>query len=144
MQRAVNKILDEYPLIILEDGEMAIDYLRGREPYSNRQDFPMPCLVLLDLKLPCKNGIEVLRWIRSEPALILIPVIMLTSSRETKDVQLAYRAGANSFVVKPNSIQVQEDFVRSLQQYWFVFDEAARSTGLSRPIAFVEEQPMAG
>src|SRR6185503_2037849 len=83
---------------VVGDGEECIAYLSGTGKFSNREEFPLPDLLLLDLKMPRVNGFEVLRWIRSKPSLSSLRVIVLTSSERIKDVNEAYALGANSFL----------------------------------------------
>lgn len=106
------------PLQVLPDGRVAIDYLLGVEPYSNRNEFPLPCLVLLDVKLPKKSGIEVLQWMRATPEFAMLPVIMLTSSDSEADVQRAYTHGANGYLVKPGSPKELLVMVKAIKDYW--------------------------
>src|SRR6266481_5304479 len=87
------------PLHVVRDGNEAIAYLKGVGRYTNRVEYPLPSLLLLDLKMPHTNGFEVLQWIRSEPNLRALRVIVLTSSAELCDVNEAYHLGANSFLV---------------------------------------------
>ena len=89
------------PRHFVESGEEAINYLVGVGPYSDREKYPLPALVLLDLKLPVMDGFEVLKWIRSQPSLKDLRVVVLTSSTHIRDVNQAYKLGANSFLVKP-------------------------------------------
>src|SRR6516162_682562 len=89
------------PIQIVKNGEDAIAYLKGEGRFANRAEFPLPELVLLDLKLPGTDGFEVLRWIRMEPGLTGLRVVVLTSSEHIRDVNLAYALGANSYLVKP-------------------------------------------
>jgi CheY-like chemotaxis protein len=101
-----------------DDGQRAIDYLQGVAPFNDRATYPLPSLVLLDLKLPLMHGFEVLSWIRKHPATKNIVVIVMTSSSEDKDVEKAYELGANAFLVKPASIDKLTDIVRSLDVFW--------------------------
>lgn len=101
MKRAARQAEILNPLQVAQDGQEAVDYLTGLGEYADRQRFPLPCLVLLDLKLPRVTGFEVLKWIREQPALKDTVVIVLTASRLAPDVDLAYRLGANSYLVKP-------------------------------------------
>jgi CheY-like chemotaxis protein len=101
MQRAFEKARLANPLRIVRDGEEAIDYLAGEGIYSDREKYPIPLLVLLDLKMPKRSGFEVLAWLRSQEYLSSLPVVVLTSSEEVPDVAKAYRLGANSYLVKP-------------------------------------------
>src|SRR4051812_11872496 len=89
------------PTRVVTDGDQAIAYLSGTGTYADRKEYPLPMLILLDLKMPRVDGFEVLKWIRSHPGLAAIPVVVLTSSEDIRDVNLAYRLGANSFLVKP-------------------------------------------
>jgi DNA-binding response OmpR family regulator len=83
------------------DGEIAISYLRGDEPYANRQQYPLPSIVLLDLKMPRKTGFEVLEWMRAQSSLRRMVVFVFTSSRQQEDINRAYELGANGYLVKP-------------------------------------------
>src|ERR1051326_7062364 len=100
IRRAFNKANLLNPLHVVQDGEEAIAYLKGEGQYANRAEYPLPSLLLLDLKMPRKNGFEVLQWIRQQPSLSALRVVVLTSSSEIQDVNMAYRLGSNSFLVK--------------------------------------------
>jgi CheY-like chemotaxis protein len=106
------------PLQVVEDGQEAVEYLSGAGKYADRGQFPMPCLVLLDLKLPVKSGHDVLRWIQQQPALRLLVVIVLSSSRERNDVNTAYQLGARSYLVKPLSMSKRLELAEAIKQYW--------------------------
>ncbi|MEO5961289.1 MAG: response regulator [Opitutaceae bacterium] len=101
MRRALRDAGIENPVVHLEDGREAIDYLSGNGKYADRAAFPLPAIVFLDLKLPIKTGLQVLEWLRREPSLMKLIVIVLTSSNEPVDLKRAYQLGANSYVVKP-------------------------------------------
>ena len=103
---------------IARDGEEAIAYLSGTDAFADRARFPMPSLVLLDLKLPRKSGMEVLRWIRGTQGLRRIPVVILTSSRERSDVERAYDLGANAYLVKPVGVETFAEMARGLHLFW--------------------------
>lgn len=105
------------------DGEAAISYLNGDGIYQDRTLYPIPHLILLDWKLPRNSGLQVLQWIRSSEALRTLPVIVLTSSRDRGDVQRAYLAGANSYLVKPTSLRALTELARTLHDYWLVYNE---------------------
>ena len=100
------------------NGEQALDYLFGRNEFADRQRYPMPDLVLLDLKLPGIDGQEVLRQVKSTPGLKRLPVVVLTSSREDRDRLACYDHGANSFLVKPIDFNGFMDTVREVHAYW--------------------------
>lgn len=99
-------------------GEEALDYLFAREQFKDRDRFPLPDIILLDLNLPGINGLDVLREIRQTPILKRIPVIILTSSREESDRRKGYDNGVNSYLVKPVSFDGFLEIVRKLDEYW--------------------------
>jgi CheY-like chemotaxis protein len=109
-------------IIVAEDGEEALDFLYKRGKFSDYSG-SAPVFILLDIKLPLMNGIEVLKLIRSDATFKHIPIIMLTSSRDTHDLKECYDNGANSFVVKPVNINDFMLIVRDLGQYWVVINE---------------------
>ena len=104
---------------VARNGQEALDYLFGREKYANRDVYPMPALILLDLKMPGVDGFEVLRQIKNAEILKRIPVIILTSSKEEGDRALSYDIGANSYLLKPVSFDGFVDVVRKIDDYWF-------------------------
>jgi CheY-like chemotaxis protein len=101
IQRAFAKANVPNPVRIARDGEEAIEYLGGTGPYGDRAKFPLPKIMLLDLKLPRRSGLEVLAWVRSQPRLKRLKVVVLTSSRESRDVNGAADLGVSSHLVKP-------------------------------------------
>jgi CheY-like chemotaxis protein len=103
---------------VARNGQEALDYLFGRGEYADRDEYPVPDLILLDLKMPGLGGHEVLRRIKRTPVLKRIPVIVLTSSREEGDRALSYDRGANSYLVKPVSFEGFLDVVREIGSYW--------------------------
>jgi len=105
-------------IYVVRDGEEAVAYLLGNSPFSNRDEYPRPDLVLLDLKMPKMDGLEVLRWLRLQPGFGAIPVVVLTASEDIRDVNKAYALGANSFLVKPLDFQNSLALVKSLHKYW--------------------------
>lgn len=106
------------PVHIAPNGEQALDYLLGRPPFHDRVLYPVPRLVLLDLKLPGIDGFEVLRQVKTTPVLKRLPVIILTSSIEEGDRALSYDYGANSYLVKPVSFEKFLGIVRQIEGYW--------------------------
>ncbi len=100
------------------DGEMAVGYLSGNGRYGDRENFPLPHLLLLDLKMPRMDGFDVLRWLREQPGLRRIPVVILSSSGEERDVNLAHELGANGYVVKPTGLEGMERLVSAVDRYW--------------------------
>jgi CheY-like chemotaxis protein len=105
-------------LQIVSDGQQAIDYLSGIGPYANRLLFPLPLLILLDIHLPSHNGFEVLQWIRSDPRLKPIPVIILASSHQAAEARQAWYLGANHYFVKPPGLPQLVEIVRIINHYW--------------------------
>ena len=104
-------------------GEQALDYLFGRGAFEDRDAHPLPDLVLLDLKLPGIDGHEVLRQIKATPVLKRVPVVVLTSSREERDLVLSYQLGVNSFVVKPVDFSAFLQAIQDLGMFWGVLNE---------------------
>jgi len=118
------------PLFVVRDGEEATAYVSGTGKYSNRAEYPLPHLILLDLKMPRMDGFEFLRWIRQHPQLKAIPVIVLTSSEDIYDVNRAYELGANSFLVKPLEFINYPSLVNTLGKFWL---KESVSPNLGRP-----------
>jgi len=112
------------PLYVVRDGEEAVAYLSGQWRYQNRSEYPLPDLFLLDLKMPRMDGFEVLRWIRQQPTLRSLRVIVLTSSNDIADVNKAYRLGANSFLVKPLDFVNYVGTAELIKEYWVRADRA--------------------
>jgi len=111
------------PIRVVTDGQMTMDYLAGTGRFTDREQYPMPCLVLLDLKLPGKSGLEVLAWIRQQPDLKRLVVIVFTSSALPADVNRAYDLGANSFIVKPVQFQATTVLIERLRDYWLKLNQ---------------------
>ena len=111
------------PLQVVNDGEEAIAYLGGTPPFSDRRRYPMPVLVLLDLKLPRRSGFDVLSWVRGAPNVRRVPVVVLTSSQQSPDISRAYDAGANSYLVKPVAFESLLALVRTVGLYWIMTNE---------------------
>lgn len=107
---------------VVRDGAEALDYIYQRGQYSGKGNC-LPCVILLDLKMPRVDGLEVLRQIKSDPALRHIPVVMLTSSREEKDLILSYNLGVNAFVVKPVNFDQFLQAIRALGMFWAIVNE---------------------
>jgi two-component system response regulator len=106
------------------DGEEALDYLLGRNAFRHRLGGPLPRLVLLALKLPKLDGVEVLRTLRASPRTATVPVVVLTSSAEPREVAQCYQAGANSCVRKPIEFREFAETVRTLGRYWLLLNRA--------------------
>jgi CheY-like chemotaxis protein len=112
-----------HPLRVTKDGQEAIDYLSGEGRFSERGQHPLPRLVLLDLKMPRKNGMEVLEWIREHPVFHNLPVIIFSSSYRASDIDQAYLRGANSFVVKPPCVEKRVELARFIKGFWLNYNE---------------------
>jgi len=119
-----NHVINE--VVVVRDGEEALDYLYRRNSYADRPG-GNPALVLLDLKMPKVDGIEVLRHVKSDPALKSIPVVVLTSSREEQDLVRTYDLGVNAYVVKPVDFHEFVDAVKLLGGFWAVVNETPRA-----------------
>src|SRR5205085_9985879 len=111
------------PIQRVADGDEAVTYLLGQGRYADRRAHPLPGLVLLDLKLPRRSGLEVLGWIRQQAGLRRLSVVVFTSSTETSDIDRAYDLGANSYLVKPVDSESLSDVVRSLCGYWLTLNK---------------------
>jgi CheY-like chemotaxis protein len=106
------------PLRIVNDGQEAIDYLNGQGQYGDRAAFPLPKLVLLDLKMPRLNGFDVIGWMRRHHPSKLTPIIILSSSALPQDVNRAYELGANAYMVKPADYRALERLFRTIADFW--------------------------
>jgi CheY-like chemotaxis protein len=106
------------PLMSVRDGDEAISFIGGNGAYTNRAQYPLPSLVLLDLKLPKRSGFEVLRFIRAQDETKHIPVVVLTSSNQREDVGRSYELGANSYLVKPVRRDGLLEMVKAIDVYW--------------------------
>lgn len=127
IRRAFAKAGAPDPHRVVRDANTAISYLKGDGPYANRKKHPLPGLVLLELKLPGKDGFEVLKWIRSQPELKDLRVVVLTSPYEIWDVNLARQLGANSFLVKPPDFENVDALVATLKGQRILTGETAEA-----------------
>ncbi len=110
-------------VVVVRDGQEAIDWLEGTGSHAGRSSADAPALILLDLKLPKVDGLEVLQRLRANPATQFVPVVILTSSREDRDRIEGYKGGANSYVQKPVDFNQFVDAVRQLGIYWLMLNE---------------------
>src|SRR5688500_3072954 len=118
MKRAMKLAGIINPVQVASDGRQAMNYLGGGNKRADRAQFPLPCLVLLDLKLPHVMGLDVLKWIREQPELKHLIVLVFTSSKLPLDISKAYSLGANSYLVKPSSPRELPEMVRMIKNYW--------------------------
>jgi len=118
--------LEDYKLVnavdVVSDGAEALDYLYRRRRFAQRSPDP-PAVVLLDIKMPKVDGVQVLRLLKSDPELRLVPVVMLTSSREERDLLESYRLGANAYVVKPLNFHAFVNAVKQITGFWILVNE---------------------
>jgi len=118
LQRAFSKMGVPVSLHFVRDGQEVIDYLRGEPPFADRQAYPLPSLLLLDMKMPRLNGFDVLDWLKRTAPVKRLPVVVFSSSEEAKDVNQAYDLGANSYLVKPHATEDLLALVERLKKYW--------------------------
>ena len=106
------------PLVLVQDGQAAVDYLTGAPPYDNRADHPLPGLLLLDLKMPRMNGFEVLEWLANRPDFKHVPVVVLSSSSDEADIEQARRMGACDYRVKPHDFRKLISLLQEVANRW--------------------------
>jgi CheY-like chemotaxis protein len=116
MRRALQKAEIGYPLQVVTDGQQAVDYLGGQAQFSDREQFPLPSIILLDLKMPFLDGFEVLSWLGSQTSLKNIPVVVLTSSAEERDRRKAAELGAKAYFVKPPKADTLKELMRFINE----------------------------
>jgi CheY-like chemotaxis protein len=122
-RRAIQKSGRANRIDIVSDGEEALEYLTNTGKYGNKEEYPSPVLILLDIKLPGIDGIEVLKKIKEHPTLKKIPVIMLTTSQREEDVAASYGHYANSYLTKPVGFKEFEEKVMNADFYWLKMNE---------------------
>ena len=120
LQHVLTKAGIHNPVQTVKDGKAAMDYLAGNPPFEDRQLHPLPRLMLLDLNLPYWSGFEVLEWLRQQPQLRRLPVVIFTSSNRPDDIARAYDAGANAYLVKPNALADLSSLVLALRDFWLI------------------------
>ena len=133
LQRAFHKAGLRERLKIVRDGEQAIEYLAGRGEYCDREQHPLPFMLLLDLKMPGTDGFEVLQWLRSEPTLKRLLVVVLTSSNLQADVDRAYDLGANSYLVKPVEFDQMVNLILRFEAYWTEINRTPTTSAANKP-----------
>jgi CheY-like chemotaxis protein len=107
-------------LCVIADGEEVVEYLEGEGDFADRRAHPLPDVVVLDLKMPLMNGLEVLEWIRNQSTRPAMPVVMLSGSGLEKDVEEAYRLGADGYFQKPHSVAALKQVLRAITDYWAI------------------------
>lgn len=118
IQRAFKKVADNVVVTIFRNGQEVMDYLQGVGKFSDRAQYPLPNLLMLDLKMPCRNGFEVLEWVKTHADFRRIPTVLLSSSRQQRDVVRAYDLKANSYLVKPTAFPDLLTIAQTLAAYW--------------------------
>jgi CheY-like chemotaxis protein len=137
LQHVLRKAGIHNPFQNVKDGKAAKDYLAGHGPFANRRAHPLPGLVLLDLNLPYWSGFEVLEWIRQQPRLRRVPVVVLTSSNRADDIARAYDAGANGYLVKPNALADLTTLTLALRDFWLIHNQLPETLGAGPPGAAI-------
>jgi CheY-like chemotaxis protein len=125
MKKAVLQSGIDCTLEVAINGDQAVEYLSGTGCYKDRYAYPLPEVILLDIKMPGRDGFEVLGWIRRQPRLKTIPVVMLTNSEEPRDIERAYREGANSYLLKPHDYDDFQKELPILMKYWLEMNNTA-------------------
>jgi CheY-like chemotaxis protein len=138
LQRAFRQAAIDTPLHFVSDGEEAIAYLKGEGKFGSRQEHPLPDLFLLDLKMPRKNGFDVLQWLQEQPTLASLRTIVLTTSDDVWDINRAYAMGANSFLVKPLDFTDFKSTIQAVFNYWVTLDQGP---SLARSVAKPRAKP---
>lgn len=135
LQRAFRKAGLHQSLRVARNGQEAVNYLLGADDYADRERYPLPFLLLLDLKMPGVDGFEVLRRARAEPDLKRLLIVVLTSSNLQTDVDRAYELGANSYLVKPVEFEEMVHMVQRFQAYWAEINRTPSSPRNAVPLA---------
>jgi CheY-like chemotaxis protein len=124
LRRAFSKAEVFLPVCFVTDGQQAIDYLRGAPPFHDRARHPFPILLVLDLKLPCLSGLDVLTWLSRQPQLNRLPAVVLSASQDPDQIERAYAYGADYCMVKPTGEDQLVQAVRHLKRHWLDFSIA--------------------
>jgi DNA-binding response OmpR family regulator len=136
LKLACERAAVENRLMIVADGQEAVDYLSGKGQYADRSTHPLPGLVVLDLKMPRMTGFDVLAWVGSQPALSDMPVVVLSSSPAENDIATARRLGAREYFIKPHHIRELVEIARQFKSRWLndtPVTEAPRDGGRTAP-----------
>jgi len=118
MQHVWEELAIPNPLIDVNDGDAAIDYLTGNGAFADRAKYPLPCLLLLDLSMPAKTGFEVLRWIRAHPRLKTLSVVIVSGSNQERDVEAVKQLGITDYLVKPTTLNQLTESIRARLSLW--------------------------
>src|SRR6478609_2616690 len=118
LRRAIDRAGIRARIKIVGDGEEMLLYLQGLGAYADRSANPMPALMILDIKMPRKTGLEVLEWLDGNPEFAVVPTVVLSASGVERDIREAYNLGANTYFVKPSTFEELIDTMRMIQKYW--------------------------
>jgi CheY-like chemotaxis protein len=118
MERAWNKAQFLSVLHVVRDGQQAVDYISGKGQFADRNQHPLPCLILLDIKLPYLSGLHVVKWLRSYTPCATLPAVFLTSSNADMDIHQAYSYGGNAYLVKPPTPEKLTAMLEDLRNFW--------------------------
>jgi CheY-like chemotaxis protein len=142
LRRSLQKGALLNPVFVVRDGEETIAYLKGEGKFADRYEYPLPTLLLLDLKMPGKNGFEVLEWIREQPGLRRLRIVVLTTSDSPQDIDKAYELGANAFMVKPLERKDFLQMTEAIKGYWLWMSAAPNlgSQSCEKPVQPVESE----
>jgi CheY-like chemotaxis protein len=135
LERAFRKIQLPNPLTRVKDGMDAIAYLKGTGIYTDREKFPFPEVLYVDLKMPRMSGLELLTWIQNHPQHRVIPTIVMSTSNQQSDVHRAYQLGANTYFVKPASLAELTQLVATIHTYWKEVEKPVRGVQVAREMA---------
>src|SRR5438093_12475944 len=133
LEHAFKKVGWSSALKIVRNGEQAIAYLGGTGVYTDRQEYPFPFLVLLDLRMPGTDGFDVLQWARAQPSLKRLLIVVLTSSNVQADVDRPYELGANSYLVKPVDFEEMVNMLKRFEVYWSEINRTPTTPVLVQP-----------
>ena len=125
MTMALKKAGFSCPIRVATDGREAQDYLSGTGKFADRHEYPLPYLILMDLKLPRVMGLEVLKWLRKQPEFDFIIVLVLSSSPMPEDIQSAYQLRANGYLVKPSGLDKLQVMAQAIRDFWYVQNQPA-------------------
>jgi CheY-like chemotaxis protein len=134
IEKAFREAKIENPFYVVSTGMELMAYLKGEGKYANRDEYPLPDLLMLDIKLPGFTGLECLGWLRSQPGLSGLRVLILTSSDHMRDVNDAYRLGANSFLLKPYDFSDLVHLAKMIQEYWLHISKCPDSYRAPKPL----------
>jgi len=125
IRKAFEKARIENPIYVVSDGEQALAYLEGRGEFADRDNYPLPDVIMLDLELARLDGFEVLRWVRAQPQFATLPIVVLTGSENAQDLERAYSMGVNSYLNKPGAFEDVLRLVREFAAEWLMPVELA-------------------